>query len=75
MLRNLQKTLKLNYFSRSSLLQVLLKKAVQKTNKMLEKKFLVEDKIWKTNGRYSDDLRNKWNEFKKIMMWPPETSI
>ena len=37
MLRNLQKTLKLKYCSRSSLLQVLSEKAVQKTNKMLEK--------------------------------------
>ena len=51
LVRNLQKTLKLKYSSRSSLLQVLSDKAVQKTNKTQDKKSSVEGEIWKTTGR------------------------
>ena len=73
--KELAENLELKYCSRSSLLQVLLHKAVQKTNKTQEKekKFLVEDNVWKTSGRSSDDLRNEWNTFVKIMKRPPVT--
>ena len=40
LVRNLKKTPKLKYFSRSSLLQVLSDTAVQKTNKRQEKEIL-----------------------------------
>ena len=49
--KDFEETLKLKYCSRSSLLQVLSDKDVQKTNKTQEKKSSVEVKIWKTTGR------------------------
>ena len=42
LVRNLQKTLKLKYSSKSSLLQVLSDKAAQKTNKTQDKKSSVD---------------------------------
>ena len=63
---NLQKTLKLKYCSSSSVLQVLSDEVVQKKNKTQEKKSSVEDKIWKTIGRYPEDY-----EINEMHLWKP----